>query len=468
MDGVDNPDVVQALVDALGSDLVQTASIDHRFSGDWSSVAHIEPKAVVLPRTTNDVSLALAICNDYRQPVVTQGGLTGLAGGATPRLGDVVINVERMSGVVEIDRDAATITVWAGTTLQAAQDAANAAGLELTLDLGARGSCHIGGNVATNAGGNRVIRYGMARDHVLGLEAVLADGTVVSSMNKMIKNNAGYDVKQYFIGSEGTLGIITRVVLRLRPAPRSRTTMLCACPDYESVIALLQLVQNRTSGLSAFEVMWPHFYRFVSSARGVVPPVAITTGMAVLVEVSGDDPDADERRIEHLLTAAIQAGHIVDAYLATSAKDVADMWTIREAEPIDRLPSVINFDVSIEIGQIGHFATECERRLLAQWPAADIFLFGHIGDSNLHLSMSVGPADEHLVHLVDEVVYNAVREWGGSVSAEHGIGVLKRDYLSYSRSAAELDVMLRIKRALDPHGIMNPDKVLASPARPAV
>ncbi len=452
--------VVAALVDALGEQIVLHSPVDVRFHTDWSGHRPAEPRAVVLARTTAHVSTALAICHAHRQTVVPQGGLTGLAGGGTPQAGDVVINLERMVGIEEIDIAAATMTVLAGTTLQAAQDAARGAGFELTLDLGARGSAQIGGILATNAGGNRVIRYGMAREHLLGFEVVLADGTVVTSLNKMIKNNAGYDIKHLFVGSEGTLGILTRAVLRLRPQYRSRHTALCLSPSYADVVRLLLLTQRASSGLSAFEVMWPHFCSFVADGLGRRLPVEPGDGFAVLIEVTGSHPDIDEALFEDLIGSALEAGVISDAFIARSEREVGELWALREGEPIDRLPSVINFDVSLPIGEIGGFAAACERRLIDRWPGAHVLLFGHIGDSNLHICVSIGPAGVDQLHAIDELVYTTVGEWSGSISAEHGIGALKRDYLTYSRTAPEIDIMRRIKRALDPDNILNAGKVL--------
>ncbi len=455
--------VVEALVEALGAQRVlvgDAGDVDERFHGDWSGAPHACPRAVVLPKTTADVAAAMRICHAHGQPVVPQGGLTGLAGGANPRIGDVVISLERMAGVEEIDDAAGTMTVLAGTVLQAAHDAARAAGWELAYDLGARGSCQIGGNLATNAGGNRVIRYGMAHEQVLGLEVVLADGTVVTSLTKMLKNNAGYDIKQVFIGSEGTLGIITRAVLRLHPATATRQTAIATTTSYEQLVAFLRHAQRTSGGITAFEAMWPDFYDFMVAARGTRPPLSPGAAMYVLIEMSGDDPTGDDTRFENLLGGAIDAGLITDATIARSARDTAELWAIREAEPIDKLPSVINFDVSLPISEIGRFADVCEQRLRAQWPDAHIFSFGHIGDSNLHLSMSMGVLTDEQTHAVDDVVYECVRDWHGSVSAEHGIGTLKRSYLAYSRSPEELDVMRRIKAALDPTGILNPGKVL--------
>ncbi|MBI2318347.1 MAG: FAD-binding oxidoreductase [Betaproteobacteria bacterium] len=259
--------VIRALESALGKEAVLTGDeIGARYTTNPRGESFPIPIALMRPRSTGEVATILRICNEHGQPVVPQGGLTGLCDGASPRGGDVAISLERMSGIEEIDTAAGTLTAFAGTPLQTIQEAAQAAGFLCALDLGARGSCFIGGNVSTNAGENRVLRYGMARDTVLGLEVVLADGTVLRSLNKMIKNNTGYDLTQLFIGSEGTLGSVTRVVLRLHPLPASTCTALCALRDFDRVIELLRHAQGRLAGtLSAFEAMWPDYYDLMTT-----------------------------------------------------------------------------------------------------------------------------------------------------------------------------------------------------------
>ena len=258
--------VIEALRTALGAAAVLTGDqIGARARTNQRGESFPAPIALTRPRTTEEVATILRICHEYGQTIVPQGGMTGLCDGASPQEGDLAMSLERMSGIEEIDSAACTLTALAGTPLQTIQEAAQAAGFLCALDLNSRGSCLIGGNVSTNAGGNRVLRYGMTRDLVLGLEVVLANGTVVRAMNKMIKNNTGYDVKQLFIGSEGTLGIVTRVVLRLHPLPTSSCTALCALADFDHVIALLRHAEQRLGGtLSAFEAMWPDFYQLVT------------------------------------------------------------------------------------------------------------------------------------------------------------------------------------------------------------
>ena len=453
--------VIDDLTSALGDAVLTGDRIAEHHRSDASLTGRILPLAVVRPASVGGVADALRICNAHRQSVVPQGGLTGLAGGANPGAGDVAVSLERLTGIEEIDAAAGTMTVLAGTPLEVAQDVAEDAGFLLPIDLGARGSCQIGGNLATNAGGIRVIRNGVARDNVLGLEAVLADGTVISSMNKMIKNNTGYDLRQLFIGSEGTLGIITRAVLRLRPLPAGRLTALCALDSYENVVALLKRAQRELAGLSAYEAMWESYFRFNCEAEALRLFEA-TPAFAVIVEEDLQGHEAERERFETFLGRALEDGVIGDALVAQSQKEAQTFWRIREGHALDRLPLLLNFDVSLPIGAIGRFAEECGTALQTKFPEAHVSFFGHVGDSNLHIAFSVPGATEATAHAVDAVVYGLVGTYSGSVSAEHGIGLLKRDFLDRSRSSAELELMRRIKYALDPNGILNPGKVLGS------
>ncbi len=453
--------LVEELIEALGKETVLTGeAIGERYRSDASLYGRVLPKAVLRPASVEAVSAALAICNRHRQSVVPQGGLTGLAGGANAADGDIALSMERFSGIEEIDAAATTMTVRAGTPLQVAQRAAEEAGFLLPIDLGSRGSCQVGGNLSTNAGGVRVIRHGVTRDNVLGLEVVLADGTVLSSLNKMMKNNTGYDLRQLFIGAEGTLGIITRAVLKLKPLPVGRWTALCALASYGDVLKLLDLARAELAGLSAFEVMWSTYFRFNAQGLGLRFFQA-DHRFAVIIELETRVGEEGET-FEAFLGAAFEQGIIADALIAQSEKERESFWTVREGAPLDRLPSLVNFDVSLAIGALNDFAMGCEGALLERFPGAHISFFGHVGDSNLHIAVSVAGSTEETLHEIDAIVYRLVREFRGSVSAEHGIGTLKRDYLCYSRSDVEIEVMRRIKAALDANGILNPGKVIPS------
>jgi len=455
-------DLLGQLFQELGPDIVSTdADLRQRRAGDWSSAPKTVPPAILRPRSTEEVSRCLALCHQLGIPVVPQGGMTGLAGGGNPTFGQVVLSLDRLSGVEELDREASTVTVRAGTPLQVAQEAARDAGLYLGLDIGSRGSCQIGGNLSTNAGGNRVIRYGMARAMVLGLEVVLADGTVITALDKAMKNNTGYDLKQLFIGAEGTLGVITRAVLRLHPAPRSRTTAFLSTTGFAAGLRLLRRLQSDLGGVSAFEVMWPDFYDFVAghSVTGVMP---LPKGQPfyVLTEYEGIDPVGDGDRVETALGAALEAGDVTDALIAKTEKEGRDFWTVREGLALDTVPQLVNYDVSLAISRIGEFAERCREALTNRWPGGISTFYGHIGDGNLHISASAGAAAGNVEHEMDEIVYEIVGAMHGSVSAEHGIGLLKRPYLNRSRSETEIELMRRIKAAFDPKGILNPGKVI--------
>jgi FAD/FMN-containing dehydrogenase len=457
--------VVDALSRALGpGDVTPAEQIDDRYLRDWvMALSSGAPAALVRPRTTDDVSTVLRLCHERNIVVVPQGGRTGLVGGATPVDGAVIISLERMTGIEELDPAGSTMTVRAGTPLQTVQEAAQQAGLFFPLDLGARGSCHIGGTVATNAGGNRVIRYGMTRDLVLGLEVVLADGTIVTSLNTLIKNNAGLDIRQIFIGSEGTLGIITRVVLRLYPAPRSTCTAMVAAPDYDRVVSLLRHAQAALGGtLSAFEMMWPDFYTLMTTqVPGMPQPLPLGSPAYVLLEALGSEPEPDLARFERMLETAAEADLLTDAVVAQSPADARAFWTVRDGSgdfPRIGWPGK-SFDIGIPTARIGAFVEACKADLQARWSTAETAFFGHIGDSNLHLHVKVRDGEQPQEE-IEEVVYGTVRAWSGTVSAEHGIGVIKRRYLGHSRSPQEIAVMRAIKHALDPKGLLNPGKVL--------
>nr|WP_261546932.1 FAD-binding oxidoreductase [Burkholderia multivorans] len=451
-----------ALVAELGDACVtRAADIEPRYFTAYNERPGVRPRALVRPRSVDEVSRALALCARLAQPVVPQGGLTGLARGAVALGGEVVLSMERFAGIDALDAAAGTLTVRAGTPLQVVQEAADAAGFTFGVDLGARGSCQIGGMLATNAGGTRAIRYGTMREQVLGLEAVLADGTVVSSMNRMLKNNAGYDLKQLFIGSEGTLGVVTRAVLRLHPKLAAPATALCRVRDYDAVVALWDRMRTLPE-LVSFEAMWPAFYDYVARhTPGVAAPFAADGGFAVLIECATSAPGRDARAVlETALADAIDAGLADDAVLATSERQARDLWTLREGLAIDALPNLVNFDVSLPTGDLGAFAARCDAALRARWPDIVRLFFGHVGDGNVHIGVSLAATTDADADEIDRRVYAIVREMGGSVSAEHGIGVLKRDYLAHTRSDAEIALMRTLKAALDPGGILNPGKVL--------
>ena len=456
--------IVENLVQALGSGTVLVGDeVPERNRDDWSGLPETSPLAVVRPRTTAEVATALRLCHAAGVAVVPQGGLTGLVGGGRAGSEEVALSLERMTGIEEIDPATATMTVWAGTPLEVVQNAAADAGFFFALDLGARGSCAIGGNLSTNAGGNRVIRYGMTRDMVLGLEVVLPDGTVMTSLNKLIKNNAGYDLKQLFLGSEGTLGVITRAVLRLWPLPEVTMAALCGLADYAAVLRLLRAARRGLGPiLSAFEVMWPDYWEVATGkVANVRRPIAGPHAFYVLVEAQGSDA-VDEGRFARWLEAQLEDGVIEDAAVAGSLREVRDFWATRDAAAEFKavLGPHASYDIGLPVAAMDDYASDCRTALAEALPGCISFFYGHIADGNMHIISLVPGAAEQPFDAMDETIYRLVRRHGGTVSAEHGIGIKKKPYLPYARSEAELALMRRLKGALDPENLLNPGKVV--------
>jgi FAD/FMN-containing dehydrogenase len=423
----------------------------------------MEAAAIVRPRTTAEVSRILATCHEAGQAVVPHGGLTGLVEGSRAQADEIALSLELMNRIEDLDESGLTMTVQAGAVLRAIQQKAEAAGLLFPLDLGARGSAMIGGLISTNAGGNRVIRYGMTRNLVLGLEAVLADGTVVSSMYPIVKNNSGYDLKQLFIGSEGTLGIVTRAILRLVPQPRSQNTAFLAVNEFSRLPLLLRELSAGLGGtLSAFEVMWNEFYRLVTTPPARQSPVLPQTfPYYAIADALGSDQQPDQERFEAVLTAAVEKGLAADCVVAMSAAERQAIWAMRDdVDQFHQFRPWFGFDVSMPIRHMETYVAEVRSQLNDAWPHNVCFVFGHMGDGNLHLNIHVGSGDAQSRRRVEEIVYGGLASRQGSVSAEHGIGLEKRAYLQLCRTPEEVQLMRTLKHAMDPKGILNPGKVL--------
>jgi FAD/FMN-containing dehydrogenase len=422
----------------------------------------VQPGAIARPATTAELSLILEQCHEVGQTVVPLGGMTGLVNGTEASQDDLGLSLELMNQIEEIDLTSRTMTVQAGVPLQLVQQAAEEQGMMFPLDLGARGSATIGGNVATNAGGNRVIRYGMLREQILGLEVVLADGTILSSMNKVIKNNTGYDMKQLFIGSEGTLGIVTRVVLKLRPLPTSQNMAFVGLSSFDQVTSFLTDIERRLGGnVTAFEVMWQDFYKLVTTppAKGVAP-VSQDFPYVVLLETMGGDTAADYESFVAALGAALEAGMIDDAAIASSQAERDAMWAIRDdVHQVAQNAPITTFDVSVPLAEMESYVGALKADLSSQWPAHTCMIFGHLGDSNLHVIVGVGDGSRETREQVVNAVYAGLPDRGGSISAEHGVGIQKKHHLNLSRNDTEVMLMRKLKAAFDPKGILNPGKI---------
>ncbi len=439
------------------------ADIESKNYQDAMGARSVPPVMLLRPDCTEQVSAILKACHAAKQPIAPQGGMTGLVSAAAPLAGEISLSFERMKKVVEVDPFTSSMTVEAGVELQTIQEQADAHDLLFPLDLGARGSCTIGGNLSTNAGGNRVIRYGMTRDLVVGLEAVLADGTIINGLHKLRKNNTGYDLKQLFIGSEGTLGVITRAVLKLSPKPSSQVVAMCGLQDFARVADLLVQVQaGLGANLSAFEVIWNNTYKLIDRhVPHAAVPMADNYGFYVLIESMGSHADKDSDLFLEVLSQASEAKLIEEVIVADSDTQIKNLWTVRDAaaEIYPGVGYMHTYDVSLNVDDMGYFGEEVENRLRAEWPDAILGLFGHIGDGNVHIIIHVGPETRDLHQAIDEIIYGLIKELHGAVSAEHGIGLMKKQFLPYSKSEPEIALMKALKHTLDPQGILNPGRV---------
>jgi FAD/FMN-containing dehydrogenase len=456
--------VIAGLRAALGPDAVLTGRDVSARAASWIDPSPLAAAALIRPRTTEQVAAALRICHAAGHPVITRGGSTNLVDATRSTSADLLLSLERMGAVLAVDAAGQTLTVQAGAPLAAVQAAAAAQGLLFPLDLAARGSATIGGCAAMNAGGVRVLRYGVMRDLVLGLEAVLADGTVITSRNHMLKNNAGYDLKQLFIGSEGTLGVITQLVLRLYPAQPHAQTALLAVAEFDHVVALLHLLGADLGGaLTSFEVMWPDYYRLTTTPPAPSrPPLAQDFPFYVLVEALGTAAAGDRKAFAAALDHAGNAGLVADAVVAGSEAQRAALWRVREdSEQIERQHHLtFGYDVSLPVAEMADYAEDVAANIEHRFGAGSrCWIYGHLADGNLHVNIWAPQLTPDDREAVAGLVYGPLRLCGGSISAEHGIGLEKKAYLAYSRTPAELALMRQLKLALDPKLILNRGRV---------
>ena len=439
---------------------------------DWRKRYRGQALAVVRPGTTAEVAAVVKLCNEQGIALVPQGGNTGLVGASVPDASgmQLLLNLTRLNKVRAIDAANLTMTVEAGCVLQSVQEAAADAGLLFPLSLAAEGSCTIGGNLATNAGGTQVLRFGNARELCLGVEVVTAAGEIWDGLSGLRKDNTGYDLRDLFVGSEGTLGIITAATLKLFPQPVAVTTALAALPTLDAAVELLQLARARLgAALTGFEVMGDYALGLVRKHFPQLPQPLPPAPWTVLLEQSDSEAEAHAQALfEALLETALERGLISDAAVASNLDQSNVMWHLRESIPLAQSVEGPNIkhDIALPVSAIPRFVAETDAALLRSFPGVRLVDFGHLGDGNLHYNVQA-PADcdaaRFLIdheHAVNTLVYDALAPFGGSISAEHGIGALKRDELAQRKSPVALALMRSIKSALDPRGLLNPGRVL--------
>jgi FAD/FMN-containing dehydrogenase len=437
--------------------------------GNWQGASPL----FLRPRTTNELSHIVRICAETGTAIVPQGGNTGLTYGSQPGTGmnEVIVSTSRMKAIREIDLKNDTITVEAGVVLQEIQRQAADVNRLFPLSLGAEGTCQIGGNISTNAGGIQVLRYGNTRNLVLGLEVVLPDGQVWNGLKGLRKDNTGYDLKQLFIGGEGTLGIITAAVLKLFPRPSESQSAWIAVGTPDDAVALLGLMRQAIGeSVSSFELISrPTVDLLLAGVPGSTDPMPVAYPWYVLTEVTGQgEPGSLAEPLSHILGEAVEKGIAHDAVLATSGEQARKLWKVREDLPfgVQAAGGAVPHDVSVPLSRITEFIRRADSAMLAAYPTSRFCCFGHVGDGNLHYN-PVRPADWTFDQwnaereAINKIVHDIVVDLGGSISAEHGIGVVRREENLRYKSPVEIELMTRIKRALDPTNIMNPGKVIA-------
>ena len=464
--------LIDALRTAVGAANVLVEGDLAAYEQDWRKRFRGRALAVVRPASTTEVAAVVKLCARHGAGLVPQGGNTGLVGGSVPddSGSQVLLSLARMNRVRSVDSANLTLTVEAGCVLQSVQEAAAAQGFLFPLSLAAEGSCTIGGNLATNAGGTQVLRYGNARELCLGLELVTAQGEVWEGLTGLRKDNTGYDLRDLFLGSEGTLGVITAATLKLYPQPAARSTALAALPSLDAAVSLLQMAQSRLgAGLTGFEVMNRFSLALVRKHFPQLRQPLPEAEWTVLLEQSDTESEAHARTLfEALLESAMERGVITDAAVAENIAQSRAMWHLRESIPLaqpEEGPN-IKHDISIPVSRIPTFVAATDAALQAAHPGTRSVNFGHLGDGNLHYNLQAPLGVDGATflreqeHAVNTLVYDAVMAHGGSISAEHGVGSLKRDELAQRKSPVAMQMMRAIKKALDPQGLMNPGRML--------
>ena len=456
--------IISSFASQLDNDRVLTGDLlSDRYDHIWKMDEGTNAQVVLLPKSTEEISNVLKICNREKIPVVIQGGLTNLVGSTETFKNDVVISLEKMNNIIELDEESRALTVEAGVILERIQNVTKEKGLLFPLNFGAKGSAQIGGIISTNAGGLRVLRYGMTRQLILGLEVVLADGTVLSNLKKIVKDNSGYDLKQLFIGAEGTLGVVTKAVLKLQELPTSRCSAMIGFNDYSKVIQFLKLADKDLAGtLSGYELIWKDTYQVLTSPPSLLKaPMSYDYDFYVLIESMGSDQEVDQDAMQSLLEKAMEKELIEDAMLAGSESDLNWFWNIREDVGIidSKFPYSQHYDVSIPIPSIDNYVSKVREKLMLDLEIADAYPFGHVADGNIHFIIGKPDNTPILKEAIDDIVYTPLDKLNGSVSAEHGIGLHKKSRLHISKSESEIAIMKALKKTLDPHNILGAGRI---------
>lgn len=436
------------------------------YGKDWTRVYAPAPTAVVFPRSTDEVARFLALCNAHQVAVVPSGGRTGLAGGAVAANGEVVLSLDKMRRMDPVCSVSRTVRVQAGAVTAAVHAHCAAAGLSWPIDFAATGTSQIGGNIATNAGGIRVVRYGLTRQWVLGLQVVTMDGSILDLNGALEKNNTGIDLRQLFIGSEGILGVITEATLKLAPLPAHTRVALLGIADVRAALRLLGSAHAARLSIMAFEYLTDVCMQVVLKHRGMQHPLSSPCPAYALVEIEGDSESQTQAQLENWLEQVFAADLAHDGVMAQSQKDAQALWTLREGigESLAHAGFIHKNDVALPVTQLADFVDGMQTALALHYPDCGTYVFGHVGDGNLHINVMKpeGMANEQFLsrcHQGDDIMFALVQQHQGSVSAEHGIGLLKKDALHFSRSPKEIALFRAIKHAFDSHGLLNPHKI---------
>ena len=444
--------------------IISGNDLKSRFYHIWNTDIPVESICILTPKTTKQISKIVKICNDINQEIIIHGGLTNLVGSTKSISTQVVLSLEKMNNIIEIDKIAKTITCESGVILEDLINACKDKELLLPLNFGSRGSAQIGGAISTNAGGLRVFKYGMTRNLVMGIEAVLPDGTIISSLKKLIKDNSGYDLKQFFIGSEGTLGIVTKVVLRLYPLPKTRYTSLAVTNDYQKVLDFLKILEDKISNnLTGYELLWNSSYKQMVSEKTIYNKyLPDNFNYYLFIEYMGTDFKNDYQKFEETILECIENKIIDDAVIGKDEKEQVNIWGVREDVAVlaDERKFDQQFDISIPVPLIGEVVDKISSELKECHGVKTIFPFGHVADGNVHFIIGKDSACEELKSQINDIIYNNTELVDGSISAEHGIGIDKKKYLIKTRSKDEIELMKLIKKSIDPKNILNPGRVI--------